>query len=525
MEIKLTDTDFGPFPNQSTAGLTLSNIIGGTSNGPVSAQGFLDPANQEFGIALTTGFRAPSGPGAFDDTVSSPVYLPADGQPFSLSETVTITHTGAGKVSSFSKVLEAGADSVCTGSIGDFVWHDLNKNGIQDAGEPGINGVTVNLLDDGGNVIATTVTATGPGGNDGFYEFSGLCAGEYKVVVDLTSPPLANLEPTPVCSDDQTIPDDSNADGSPGDCTPSQTVILPTDNTDNPTIDFGFIEPCVGSIGDYVWKDDGDGCQDLDKGIAGVEVCLYENADCVGGQSGTLVSCTTTDANGYYLFENLECGKDYEIKFTTPDGLTPTLPNAVCTGDPVPGDSDANDSDCEEGQRICVSLGQDTIVQDLTVDCGYVPVCDIDVEKFCSTPPVVADFICDDAKPIDSLTMVWDGSKNISQIAVYKDKYDSSEPNKNFLYTIPGPILPGDTVTADGYAAAGARNDVDWLITFADDSQGISRFHRSCSDEDMNGPEDCGKYQGNAKSTDPSFIKCLAIRRSGGQRVGSRLYA
>src|SRR4030095_10071202 len=32
---------------------------------------------------------------------------------------------------------------VCNGQMGDFVWRDLNGNGLQDAIEPGINGVTV----------------------------------------------------------------------------------------------------------------------------------------------------------------------------------------------------------------------------------------------------------------------------------------------------------------------------------------------------------------------------------------------
>jgi hypothetical protein len=31
-------------------------------------------------------------------------------------------------------------------TIGDFVWHDLNANGIQDEGEPGVPDVVVNLL-------------------------------------------------------------------------------------------------------------------------------------------------------------------------------------------------------------------------------------------------------------------------------------------------------------------------------------------------------------------------------------------
>ncbi len=33
-----------------------------------------------------------------------------------------------------------------TGSVGDRVWNDTNGNGVQDAGETGINGVTVQLL-------------------------------------------------------------------------------------------------------------------------------------------------------------------------------------------------------------------------------------------------------------------------------------------------------------------------------------------------------------------------------------------
>ena len=48
------------------------------------------------------------------------------------------------------------------GSIGDFVWNDLNGNGIQDSGEPGIQGVTLSLT--GTNGLGQTVndTATTP---------------------------------------------------------------------------------------------------------------------------------------------------------------------------------------------------------------------------------------------------------------------------------------------------------------------------------------------------------------------------
>jgi hypothetical protein len=67
-------------------------------------------------------------------------------------------------------------------SVGDFVWNDLDQNGIQDAGEPGINGVKLNLTgtkQSGGAVSLTTTTA----GNGG-YLFGNLEPGTYAVTVD-----------------------------------------------------------------------------------------------------------------------------------------------------------------------------------------------------------------------------------------------------------------------------------------------------------------------------------------------------
>jgi hypothetical protein len=50
--------------------------------------------------------------------------------------------------------------------LGDFVWLDLNSNGAQDSGEPGIANVTVRLKDANGNVLATTTTDS-----KGYYGF------------------------------------------------------------------------------------------------------------------------------------------------------------------------------------------------------------------------------------------------------------------------------------------------------------------------------------------------------------------
>jgi SdrD B-like domain len=62
-------------------------------------------------------------------------------------------------------------------AIGDFVWNDLNRNGIQDSGEPGIAGVTVELYKcDKDILVASTVTDA-----SGYYLFSGLEPGSYYV--------------------------------------------------------------------------------------------------------------------------------------------------------------------------------------------------------------------------------------------------------------------------------------------------------------------------------------------------------
>lgn len=64
----------------------------------------------------------------------------------------------------------AAALAVATGSshaqltggegFGDFVWDDLNQNGIQDAGEPGVNGVAVNLFSSSNNFASPVATDT-----------------------------------------------------------------------------------------------------------------------------------------------------------------------------------------------------------------------------------------------------------------------------------------------------------------------------------------------------------------------------
>jgi hypothetical protein len=228
----------------------------------------------------------------------------------------------------------------CSGSIGDFVWNDLNGNGIQDTGEPGIAGVTVTLETGSGASFQSVTDA------EGAYLFGNLCAGTYTVEVDETTVPMSFTQTLCNVGDDDTV--DSN-------CQPA-TVELPEDFSTDLTIDFGYVGEvdCTGQIGDFVWNDaNRNGLQDMDEpGIPGVAVYLYM------GMDETPSAMTTTDMNGMYLFQGL-CAGDYRVEPETPEGLVPT--------DCEVGDDPTIDSNCSPAM---VTLETDESV-DLTIDFGF----------------------------------------------------------------------------------------------------------------------------------------------------------
>jgi hypothetical protein len=243
---------------------------------------------------------------------------------------------------------------------------------------------------------------------------------------------------------------------------------------------------CTGEIGDYAWLDaDQQGCQDSNESsLSGVTVNLY--GGCAG--SATPMATTVTDANGFYHFTNL-CAGDYQVVFVTPTGYTQTIPDQMCDQNPIV--SDGRDSDCSQG-RICVNLPADNS-QNLTIDCGYKLNCDLEIVKTCEVPSFPpGPFVCSSAKPIDAIAMIWNGSQAIN-VKAWKGAIGST-----LLATING-IVPGQEVTVSGYA--GSPNDVFWEIfdAITELKIGNSTFHLSCSDEDMNGPEDCGKLEGDGK--------------------------
>src|SRR5206468_1597066 len=136
----------------------------------------------------------------------------------------TLTPTDHGDID-----IDLGDCPPAAASVGDRVWSDTNANGIQDAGEAGINGVTVRLLDVYGSEVATTTTS-----GDGNYTFGNLNAGTYKVQVLAASLP-AGVAPTY----------DLDGIGTPNVAT--LTLAAGSNRTD---VDFGYRG--TGSVGDRV---------------------------------------------------------------------------------------------------------------------------------------------------------------------------------------------------------------------------------------------------------------------------------
>lgn len=209
-----------------------------------------------------------------------------------------------------------------TATIGDLVWSDADGDTIRDAGEPGIAGVTVQLIfDANGNGIGDDpVTATAVTGPDGSYLFTGIAADglrDYLVSVAVGQPALSAYNVT------------------------TPTIYLFPDvpiGASYVSADFGFRQKAAGTtytITDRVWLDNGagvggiaaDGLQNgTEAGLGGITVALENSA-------GITVATTTTGANGNFQFTGVPAGANYRWRVTDAAGVLsnyyPTTPSAV----------------------------------------------------------------------------------------------------------------------------------------------------------------------------------------------------
>ena len=195
-------------------------------------------------------------------------------------------------------------------SVGNFVWFDANKDGIQDADEFGVAGVTVTLTDGAGNpVIDLDGNPVKPVTTDanGKYEFTNLMpnvdrivanSGEENYKVTFTPPAGYSATKSYAAADGEK---DSNG---------AESDVTLTEGQNDESVDFGLVAD--GTIGDTLfWDVDNNGGSEPsgpDKPLAGVTVKLTYTTP--AGVEKTLT--TVTDADGHYSFKDLAPG-DYVV--------------------------------------------------------------------------------------------------------------------------------------------------------------------------------------------------------------------
>jgi uncharacterized repeat protein (TIGR01451 family) len=196
-----------------------------------------------------------------------------------------------------------------TGGIAGGAYVDADNDGVRDASEKGIAGVTIHLTgtDVDGNAVDRTVVT----GTDGNYVFDGLTragAGGYTVT---ETQPAGYL-------DGKAVP--GMVDGAAcAACDIATTNRIGTIAFDpaRTFAGFDFPELSPGSIAGSVYDDvDGNGAMGTDEALAGVTLTLTGTDD----QGHAVSQSATTAADGSYRFETLRPGT-YTVTETQPAGL------------------------------------------------------------------------------------------------------------------------------------------------------------------------------------------------------------
>ncbi len=186
-------------------------------------------------------------------------------------------------------VIQAGP---ALGGVTGVVFEDLDRDGVLDAGEPGLGGVAVVVRDGGGNVVATRTTAA-----DGSFVANNLPAGAYTV---------EEVQPAGFTS---STPDTASVTVSPGGLARQ---------------DFGEVRGAgTGGVAGVVFVDqDRDGLRDPGEGgLGGVSLTVLSG-------NGTVVGVVSTAPSGAFFLGGLPPGV-YTLVETQPAGFGSSTPDVV----------------------------------------------------------------------------------------------------------------------------------------------------------------------------------------------------
>jgi hypothetical protein len=320
------------------------------------------------------------------------------------------------------------------------VWDDLDQDGRQDAGEPGLANVTVQLW----NTAKTDLLSTDVTDANGIYTVIAPTPGQYRVRIVL---PAINDQFSP--KDNAAAGDNADSDFNPSgtnfgftDIISIASNVISITNIDGGIIKFRTATPTRTptpiNIGNFVWDDlDGDGRQDAgEPGLANVTVQLWNDA------KNDLISSDVTDANGIYTVIAPTPG-NYRVRIVLPainDEFSPK--DVASAGNNL--DSDFNPSGADFGFTDVFAIASN-VISITNIDGGII--------KFRTATPtrtptpinvgnrvwndLNANGIQDGGEPglLGITVQLWNSTKTFL--------YDSDVTDANGIYTVIAPT-PGD---------------------------------------------------------------------------------
>ncbi len=249
-------------------------------------------------------------------------------------------------------------------NLGNLVWDDFDGDGRQDAGEPGLAGVSVQLWN-GTKSSLIAATTTNASGN---YTLVAPLPGDYRIRVLLN--PGDFFTGKDLAGGDDTADSDINPSGLDAGFTNSFTIASNVISISS--IDAGIIvfrtptptrTPTPINIGNFVWRDtNGNGVQDAgESGVEGALVQAWNSAKTV------LYASDYTNASGIYTVVVPTPG-DYRIRIVLPPGITISPKDQG--GDDLK-DNDINPSGANAGFTDVITLASN-VISTSTIDVGLV---------------------------------------------------------------------------------------------------------------------------------------------------------
>jgi hypothetical protein len=252
-------------------------------------------------------------------------------------------------------------------NIGNFVWDDIDQDGRQDAGEPGMAGVTVQLWNAAKTqLLAQTVTNAGGG-----YTVIAPLPGDYRIRVILPGM-MDSFSPKDQAGGDNQLDSDINPNGANIGFTDTFNL---ANNVISTTIhDAGIVRfrtatptrtPTPINFGNFVWRDlNGNGAQDAgEPGLQGVSVQLWN------GIMSIMYGEVQTNSEGFYTLTGPHPG-NYRVRVLLPPNASGFSPKDQAGGQDTL-DSDINPNGAFTGSTDVIPVANNVISM-TSLDAGII---------------------------------------------------------------------------------------------------------------------------------------------------------